>query len=127
MDIYPVIVLLQDHAFPGYWRSEAAHQSFIDVSDMETQTEQREKTDVAGSQSAPWWFRDTAYSEIVKHVQLGNLVLLESVWLTEHSGFWDAVGGGRENLKSRRRFHSMLDIARAREACVTPLPIGERS
>jgi hypothetical protein len=57
-------------------------------------------------------------------VRLGRLVPLETVWLTEHSGFWDAVDGGKDNLKSRSRFHSMLDIARARDENVTPLPIG---
>jgi hypothetical protein len=62
-----------------------------------------------------WWFRDTAYDEIVRQVQLGHLVPLESVWLTEHSGFFDAVQGGKDNLKKRSRFHSMLDIARARD------------
>jgi len=51
-------------------------------------------------------------------------VPLESVWLTERSGFWDAVDGGKDNLKSRSRFHSMLDIARARDENVTPLPVG---
>jgi len=47
------------------------------------------------------------------------------VWLTEHSGFWDAVDGGRDNLKSKKEFHSMLDIVRARQSDVTPLPIGD--
>jgi hypothetical protein len=59
-------------------------------------------------------------------VDRGLLVPLESVSLTERTGFRDAIDGGLENLKSRRRFHSMLDIARAREARVTPLPIGNR-
>ena len=28
IDIYPVIVLLEGHAFAGYWRSDAAHEAF---------------------------------------------------------------------------------------------------
>lgn len=127
VDIYPVIFLLNDHAFPGYWRNDAYQEAFIELKDDEPadgETEDRQKTKVPGAQPAPWWFRKTAYDEIVKQVRLGRLVPLESVWLTEHSGFWDAVDGGRDNLKSRSRFHSMLDVARARDEHVTPLPIG---
>jgi hypothetical protein len=127
VDIYPVIFLLTDHAFPGYWRSDAYQAAFINLLDeaaADGPTEEASKTKVPGAQPAAWWFRKTAYDEIVKQVRLGRLVPLESVWLTEHSGFWDAVDGGRDNLKSRTRFHSMLDIARARDAHVTPLPIG---
>jgi hypothetical protein len=119
--------LLNDHAFPGYWRSDAYQEAFIELKDEEpgdTPTEDSQKTKVPGAQPAPWWFRKTAYDEIAKQVRLGRLVPLESVWLTERSGFWDAVDGGKDNLKSRSRFHSMLDIARARDENVTPLPIG---
>jgi hypothetical protein len=127
VDIYPAIFLLNDHAFPGYWRNDAYQEAFIELKDDEpadAPTEDPQKTKVPGAQPAPWWFRKTAYDEIVKQVKLGRLVPLESVWLTEHSGFWDAVDGGKDNLKSRTRFHSMLDIARARDENVTPLPIG---
>jgi hypothetical protein len=55
-------------------------------------------------------------------------VPLESVRLTENSGFWDAVEAGRENLADKREFYSMVDIALAREKQVTPLPLlGEPS
>lgn len=129
IDVYPVIFLLKDHAFPGYWRQDRFQQQFIELSDdfvEEMATEEPSKTTAPGGQRVPWWFRDTAYVEIVRQVKLGNLVPLESVWLTEHSGFEEAVDGGRDNLKKVSRFHSMLDIARAREAGVTPLPFGGR-
>jgi hypothetical protein len=48
------------------------------------------------------------------------------VALTEHKGFTAAVKEGSERLFERRGFHSMLDIARARDKGVTPLPIGTR-
>jgi hypothetical protein len=128
VDVYPVIFLLKDHAFPGYWREDAFQQEFIEIADeFDGATEDPGKTAAPGAQRVPWWFRDTAYAEIVRQVKLGRLVPIESVWLTEHSGFWAAVDGGRDNLKRRSRFHSMLDIARAREAGVTPLPFGGRS
>jgi hypothetical protein len=129
VDIYPVIFLLDGHAFPGYWRDPAFHEEFFEVKDGigEDRTETEEKTAVPGAQPVPWWPRRSAFSEIKKQVKLGHLVPMESVWLTEHSGFWAAVEGenaGKDNLKSKEGFHSMLDIARAREALVTPLPIG---
>ena len=130
VDVYPVIFLLKDHAFPGYWRQDRFQQKFIELSDEfvdEMATDEQHKTSAPGAQRVPWWFRDTAYTEIARQVKLGNLVPLESVWLTEHSGFWEAVDGGKDNLKKPARFHSMLDIARAREAGVTPLPFGGRS
>jgi hypothetical protein len=127
VDIYPVIFLLKDHAFPGYWRSEQAREDFMnaDTLPMDVNTEKSSTTTVAGSQTFGWWFRDTAYEEIKRHVETGALVPLESVWLTEYSGFAEAIDGGRDNLKSKRRFHSMLDILKARDLQVTPLPIGD--
>src|SRR5262249_54561457 len=32
--VYPVIVLLVDHAFVGYWRSEGAHDHFVAVKEI---------------------------------------------------------------------------------------------
>jgi hypothetical protein len=127
VDIYPVIFLLKDHAFPGYWRSEQARDDFMaaDTLPTDVDTEKSGTTMVPGSQTIAWWFRDTAYEEILRHVETGALVPLESVWLTEFSGFAEAIDGGRDNLKSKRRFHSMLDILKARDLQVTPLPIGE--
>lgn len=130
IDVYPVIFLLKDHAFPGYWRSDELHQQFIEIAGEfveEVALEQQAQAAAPGAQPVSWWFRETAFKEIARQVKLGNLVPLESVWLTEHSGFWEAVDGGRDNLKKASRFHSMLDIARAREAGVTPLPVGGRS
>jgi hypothetical protein len=127
IDVYPVLFLLKDHAFPGYWRNADYQQKFIEVADgfvPDIASDQAHKTDAPGVQRVAWWFRDTAYAEIKRQVDLGHLVPLESVWLTEHTGFADAIEGGRDNLKKPRRFHSMLDIARAREARVTPLPLG---
>ena len=127
VDIYPVIFLLKDHAFPGYWRSEQARDDFMAADSLpkDVDTEKSSTTTVAGSQTFGWWFRDTAYEEILRHVETGALVPLESVWLTEFSGFAEAIDGGLDNLKSKRRFHSMLDILKARDLQVTPLPIGD--
>jgi hypothetical protein len=49
------------------------------------------------------------------------------VALTRHTGFWEAVDQGRENLTVRKEFHSMVDTIMARQKQVTPLPIVEES
>lgn len=58
----------------------------------------------------------------------GKLVPLETVRLTENCGFWEAIDAGRDNLRPKREFAAMVDIALARENQVTPLPIlGDNS
>jgi hypothetical protein len=64
IDVYPVLFLLKDHAFPGYWRDADYQQKFIEVADEFVQdiaTEQPHKTVAPGAQRVAWWFRDTAY------------------------------------------------------------------
>jgi hypothetical protein len=125
--IYPVIFLLTDHAFPGYWRSEEARQDFITL---------RSKPVIAAADSGvnkidtisptpmkPWVF--TSYAEVVQLAREGDIVPIETVWLTQHEGFWDAVDEGMTDLRSKREFSSMIDIqgARSYTTPVTPLPI----
>lgn len=131
VEIYPVIFLLNDHAFPGYWRSNAYQEQFRKVIPRDVPHEVTSLVATAGgdvSQRDPWISRKTNYREIKKHINRERLVPIETVALTESSGFWDAVTTGRKNLDKERDFHSMLDIAIAREIPVTPLPIQwERS
>ena len=49
---------------------------------------------------------------------------MESVWLTQRGGFWDAIDEGTKNLRSKREFSGMLDVVVSRDK-VTPLPIRE--
>lgn len=58
-------------------------------------------------------------------VRSGDLVPLESVWLTERRGFWDAVDAGVENLRNRSEFEVLVDVRGARDYNVTPLPTVE--
>jgi hypothetical protein len=131
IDIYPVIFLLEGHAFPGYWRSETYFDEFRQarpelVEPAAAMTNLNATGAVA--QRDPWIIEKENYREVVQYVNDGKLVPLESVRLTENSGFWDAVEAGRENLADKREFHSMVDIALAREKQVTPLPLlGEPS
>jgi hypothetical protein len=71
----------------------------------------------------PWMF--TNYVEVVQLAREGDIVPVETVWLTQHRGFWDAVDEGMTDLRSKREFSSMIDIqgARSYTTPVTPLPI----
>lgn len=126
IDIYPVIFLLEGHAFPGYWRSETYFDEFRQARpELVEPAAAMINLNATGAlaQRDPWIIEKENYREVVQYVNAGKLVPLESVRLTENSGFWDAVEAGRENLADKREFHSMVDIALAREKQVTPLPL----
>lgn len=130
IDIYPVIFLFDGHAFPGYWRSETYFDEFRQARPELVDPAAMVNLNATGAlaQRDPWIIEKENYREVVQYVNDGKLVPLESVRLTENSGFWDAVEAGREHLAEKREFHSMVDIALAREKQVTPLPLlGEPS
>ena len=130
IDVYPVVVLLEGHAFAGYWRSEEAHDAFVEVRHI--------PADVPSLGSEPvrsaarrfvdqygWRLTRLHYDEVMEFVTSGDLVMLEATYLTSASSFSEAMEEGRANLRSRREFDSLLDIRLARTATppVTPLPI----
>jgi hypothetical protein len=126
--IYPVVFLLNDHAFPGYWRSDEAQQKFIEPAPLETSTTTGPTSagmrDTVLPPSRPWMFTD--YAEVVGLTRSGDVVPIETVDLTQHIGFWEAVDDGMDNLRSKREFSSMIDVQYARTnktKPVTPLPV----
>lgn len=126
--IYPVVVLLTGHAFVGYWRSEEAHDDFVGVAripatvpivgDAATRDSGLPYVDRFG-----WRLTKMNYAEIMAYVTSGDLVMLEATYLTGAYSFKDAKSEGRANLRSQKEFDSLLDIQRARQLDVTPLPI----
>jgi hypothetical protein len=71
-----------------------------------------------------WMFTD--YAEVVQLTRSGEVVPIETVDLTQHVGFWEAVDDGMDNLRSKREFSSMIDVQYARTnktKPVTPLPL----
>jgi hypothetical protein len=126
VDVYPVIFLLEGHAFPGYWRSDTYFDEFIQARPELVEPAAGMINLNAGgalAQRDPWIIEKENYREVVQYVNDGKLVPLETVRLTENCGFWDAVEAGREHLADKSEFHSMVDIALARAKQVTPLPI----
>ena len=119
VEIYPVIFLLHNHAFPGYWRSPQAHDAFMLPLDV-VSTEQSPNV----WQESPWVLEGaSAFDEVTQQVHDEHLVPIESVWLTQLSPYLDAVEEGWEDLRIKSEFQSLIDVTAARSYDVTPLPI----
>jgi len=118
VDIHPVIFVLSDHAFPGYWRNNKAYDEFIKMKKAPERSES-----VEGASMDINTQLNLAYEEMRQCVRDGLLVPLETVWLTLHRGFSDAVEAGLENLRSSENFEALLNIKKLRGENVTPLPI----
>jgi hypothetical protein len=128
--VFPVVVLLVDHAFVGYWRSETAHDNFVSV---ETVPPSLPRVGDPAAREASlryideygWRLTRLNYDEVMAYVTDGHLVMLEATFLTAAKKFAEARKEGRANLRSRKEFDSLLDIQVARTAKppVTPLPI----
>lgn len=133
VDIYPVIFLLDGHALPGYWRHhdfQAQYRDVLDPGDGEALADGDERRNTTpGAQAVPWKVGKSGYRELRKQIRTGRLVPLETVRLTEHSSFKEALRAGIAALSDEADFDSVLDIITARRPHnVTPLPIlGERS
>jgi hypothetical protein len=116
IDIYPVIFLLKDHAFPGYWRSEAFQDKCIKDSII-----QRNRSDTL---TENWYFaKEPCFPSIRSAVAEGWLVPLETVRLTDQSSFRTALDEGLENLRTPFEFDAMIDIQTARKNNITPIPL----
>jgi hypothetical protein len=129
VEIYPVIFLLEDHAFPGYWRTDAARDDFRErITKLdENPRAPRARDASAARQGEPrWYFPKKYYAELRKEVEDFNLIPLESVGLTDRSSFETAISDGTDRFNEERKFDSMIDITLARDENVTPLPVSER-
>lgn len=128
--VYPVIILISGHAFPGYWRSEEDYLAFYNPTDPTAPTptleQRRQSTGDPGLQRR-WITGKTEAAAVLREVQAGRLVPLETVWLTNGRSFSDALRAGRHNLYAPGAFEYLIDIQRAREHGITPLPLPEKS
>ena len=67
-----------------------------------------------------------AHREITDRIRARQLVPVETVRLTEHRGFVEAIEAGVEALSDAAEFHSVLDIVKAREKKITRCPSSAR-
>lgn len=119
----PVLFLIRGHAFPGYWRSEAA----IDVVDIPPSLlaggAAEERVSGMHSRSITWSTGSQGYEELLALIARGHLVPVETTSLTMKESFNQACDKGLENLENPLEFETMLDIGQARQlGRVTPLP-----
>jgi hypothetical protein len=126
IDMYPVVFLLEGHAFPGYCRSEAAHASLIDLlsqvpQDPASIQNPAELTRIPEVRSV-WMFDKRYYWEIVRMVRAGQIVPIETTMIAGAAGFSEAVAQGIDNLRNKAEFQYLVDIETARERNVTPIP-----
>ncbi len=135
VEIYPVIFLLNDHAFPGFWRTDSAREEFLELVASSASATALAPDGVRGdglAATAPppvaWSFDASTRDAIVAFIERGDLVPLESVSLTARESLSVAIDTGRGYFakRERKRFLCMLDVRTAREQGVTPLPLGAR-
>jgi len=120
--LYPVIFLLWDHAFPGYWRSEESYKAFIEMKEAPEAGLDGQQPD-ADSMADPELRRRMAFEEVHSLIRKGALVPLETVYLTARRGFADAIQAGLDNLKSSGDFEAMVNIQKERTDGQSPVPV----
>ena len=124
VEIFPVIFLLKDHAFPGYWRDEAYFDRFVEaLADTDGKPDAAKQR---AGQRYSWYLETVHFTEISAEIKAGRLVPLETVDLTNRIGFKTAGENGMDNLGAREDFLAMIDIISARwdeNSRVTPLPL----
>lgn len=130
VDIYPVVFLLDGHALPGWWRHGDYRDEYFELpADNFKEIVEASATEnsVANAQVVAWHTGRASWREVRRWIRERKLVPIETVRLTEHCGFAEAIEAGVQALSEKRDFDSMLEIVTARTECVTPLPIREEA
>lgn len=124
--IWPAVFLLEGHCFVGYWRSEEGLFEFLEDAYRGGVHDASVPALSCPTTGAGWLFGKEYYAAIRNEVHhRKQLVPLEATMLTSRTNFATAVGAGKENLRSKAEFHSMMDVWAARDQRVTPLPFLE--
>ncbi|MBI2809071.1 MAG: hypothetical protein HYX68_29145 [Planctomycetes bacterium] len=121
IDVFPVVFLLKNHAFPGYWRSETLQKQFVAEAAKITPNRRNPKE----KEFKKWCFAEDPFYYLIRDaVARGELVPLETIDLTQRESFQTALDHGLENLRSKFEFDAMIDIKTAREFKITPIPLA---
>ena len=135
--LYPVVFLIDGHAFPGYWRDPAKWETLSSFA--ATKVEEDEAPDMKSAietsvltprQTGAGWMLDKAFlPRIRRHLRDGDLVAVEAVPVTSAGDLSTAMESGVENLADAEAFISLVDIqiARTVDHPVTPLPLANPS
>ncbi|BCN39866.1 hypothetical protein ALDI51_31850 [Alicycliphilus denitrificans] len=129
IDIHPVIFLLKGHALPGWWRHQSYRDEYLKMPAPESAEEgarmNAHENPMANAQTVAWHTGEASWPEIRRWIRQRKLVPIETVRLTEHGGFVEAIESGVAALAEQRDFDSMLEIVTARHLGITPLPVRE--
>ena len=126
IDVHPVIFLLKGHALPGWWRHPSYQQEYQQMraaNYSEVVDADASGNSAANAQAKSWHTGEASWAEVARWVRERKLVPIETVRLTEHCGFIEAIEAGVQALAERSDYEAMLDIVTARRAQVTPLPL----
>ena len=126
IDLYPVVFLLKGHALPAWWRHPSYQQEYQKMN--AANYSEVVEADVSGNSAAnaqtkSWHAGEASWAEVGRWIRERKLVPIETVRLTEHCGFVEAIEAGVAALAERADYDSMLDIVTARRSQVTPLPL----
>jgi hypothetical protein len=125
VDIYPVVFLLEGHALPGWWRHPSFREEYMQMTGNYSGAVQADASgsSAANAQAVPWHAGRASWDEVRGLILDRKLVPIETVRLTEHCGFVEAIESGVEALSDSADYDSMLDIITARQRQITPLPL----
>ncbi|MFT3719994.1 hypothetical protein [Pseudorhodoferax sp.] len=133
VEIHAVVFLLNDHAFPGYWRTDSARLRFLrSVTESINGTEGVAPAAAATAYErpgVPWSFEGEALLKQIRHaIDNFHLIPVEAVGLSGRWSLSEAIVHARKYFSNEQseRFLSMIDLKTAREQGVTPLPLGAR-
>jgi hypothetical protein len=130
LGLMPVMFLIHGHAFPGYWRSPAARDTFRGFGNVGHSLREEVTTQTASSSRTlqeGWMITSSeGLAEISRAIQSGGLVPIETTEITRSGSFVSALDIGMKNLITQWSFDAMVDIQTARDYLVTPLPLFNR-
>jgi hypothetical protein len=128
VDIHPVVLLLNGHALPGWWRHPGFREEYLQMPPMaaaELPAIGVAENPMANAQSVAWHTGAASWPEVQRWIRQRKLVPIETVRLSERGGFVEAIEAGVAALAERGDFDSLLEIVTARQLGVTPLPVRE--
>lgn len=103
IDIYPAVFLLDRHALVGYYRDESVHKKVCDWVARN-----------AGPDSDPWLLDKEFYPQLAQMVRSGEIVPIETTYLTKRRGLLKAIEEGVRQLEDSDRFEYFFDITESR-------------
>lgn len=125
VDIHPVVFLLDGHALPGWWRHASFRETYMQMTGSYSGALQADAggSSAANAQAVPWQAGHASWDEVRQLILERQLVPIETVRLTQHGGFVEAIEAGVDALARPARYEALLDIVTARQHQITPLPL----